>query len=519
MNSANAASLTTVLYQHLAERPAAPYLLAADESQHTLSYARIAAAGRWVEQRLRAQGVLPGEHIALLLPGGMATAALSLSLMLTGYVLVPLNLLSPPATLGRIIEHSQARAVFYCHETATLLESALRHSQTASRLQRLFIAADTFPAQTNAPQDAVGPLTLLAPDTPALLMYTSGTTGLPKGVLLSHANLLASSYAIARWHQLTYRDRLLCALPLYHINGLVIGLLVPFVTGGSVVTPRRFSVSAWWSAAQRFRCTWLNLVPTMIAYLLRNVEPSNLAQFAAIRFARSASAPLSPAHHQQFEQRFGIPVVEGMGMTETSSLAFCNPMDRRVYGSVGLPCGTEAAIAEISTGTRLADNQCGEILLRGPGVMKSYYRDARQTRCALDKEGWLHTGDRGYRDERGYYFITGRLKEIIIKGGENIAPREIENALEAHPDILEVAAFAIPDKTYGQEIAAALVIKQGVTFNEPALSDWCAEILGRFRVPARFLLLTELPRGGTGKILRHELCRRYLAQHSISLDP
>ncbi|MDW8469537.1 MAG: AMP-binding protein [Burkholderiales bacterium] len=246
------------------------------------------------------------------------------------------------------------------------------------------------------------------------------------------------------------------------MNGQVIATLAPFVSGGSVIAPRRFSVSRVVGIVERHAPTWINLVPTIIAYLLSAASGAGARRFPSVRFARSASAPLAPEQQRAFERVFGIPVFEAMGMTETASVAFCNPQDpaRRKYGSVGLPCGVEAKVVDPASGRALPDGVAGEICLRGPNVMAGYCKESpEQTAQAFDRDGFLRSGDLGYRDADGYYFVTGRLKELIIKGGENIAPREIDEALLRHPAVLEAAAVGVPDPAYGQEIVAFVVPK------------------------------------------------------------
>jgi long-chain acyl-CoA synthetase len=338
-------------------------------------------------------------------------------------------------------------------------------------------------------------------------MYTSGTTGQPKGALLTHANLLAAARAVAGWHGLGPADRCLSSLPLYHINGQVIATVTPFVSGGSLVAPHRFSVSTWWDTVERHAPTWINVVPTIVAYLLNAADPRRAYRFPSVRFGRCASAPLPPEQHRAFERTFGIPVIEAMGLTESASVAFANPQapTRRKYGSPGLPCGVEAKVIEPETGRALPPNAPGEICLRGPNVMRSYYKSPDQTAKAFDPEGWLRTGDLGYRDADGYYFITGRLKELIIKGGENIAPREIDEALLRHPAVLEAAAVGIPDADYGQDILACVVIRSGVAVSEAELREFCLAELGRYKTPKAFRFVPELPKGPSGKVQRLKL--------------
>jgi acyl-CoA synthetase (AMP-forming)/AMP-acid ligase II len=340
-----------------------------------------------------------------------------------------------------------------------------------------------------------------------LLMYTSGTTGTPKGVLLSHANLLASAHTVADWHQLTARDRVLSSLPLYHINGQVIATLTPFLSGGSIVAPHRFSVHQWWDLVAQHECTWINMVPTIIAYLLAATEARS---FPSVRFGRSASAPLPPEQHRAFEERFGIPVIEAMGMTECASIVFCNPHDdRRRYGSPGLPCGVEASVID-KTGRHLGTGEAGEIVLRGPNVMAGYFKSPEKTAETIDENGWLRTGDLGKRDEDGFYFITGRLKELIIKGGENIAPRDIDEALLRHPAIMEAAAVGVPHPAYGQDVAAAIVLHPGARFDRDEFARWCEEELGRFRAPTCVRVVKEMPKGPSGKVQRLKLVQLFV---------
>ncbi|WP_413730203.1 AMP-binding protein [Sodalis sp. RH22] len=504
-------SLPAVLARHLREGADRVFLIC-PETERTLTFAQLALAARRQDERLMATGHRPGDHIALLLPGGFDTVALCLSCMLTGYVPVPLSLLAADTALAWIITHCGTKTVITSRESAPRLRRVLDSLPPAGRplmviRERDLPMDDAVICKPHPADDPAACPRQLSARSPALLMYTSGTTGLPKGVVMTHGNMLAAAERIARWHRLTPQDRLLCALPLYHINGQVIGTLVPFVSGGSLVAPRRFSVSRWWGMVARYHCTWLNLVPTMIAFLLHGASDGD-ARYPWVKFARSASAPLPPARHRQFEQRFGITVIEGMGMTESGSLAFCNPHTGRVYGSVGLPCGIETAVAGPG-GERLADNRCGEILLRGPNIMAGYHLDSAQTAAAIDAGGWLHTGDLGYRDARGFYFITGRMKEIIIKGGENIAPREIDEALADFPGLSDAAAFAIPDADYGQNIAAALVLRAGMVLDEAGLRAWCLERLGSFKAPVCFYIVTALPRGGSGKVQRLALCARF----------
>jgi acyl-CoA synthetase (AMP-forming)/AMP-acid ligase II len=324
--------------------------------------------------------------------------------------------------------------------------------------------------------------------------------------LMTHGALCYAAHTVAQWHDLTPNDRVLSSLPLYHINGQCIATLAPFVSGGSIIAPHKFSVNAWWQWVDEFKPTWINVVPTIIAYLL-NAAREGAKQYSSIRFARSASAPLPPDQHRAFEKTFGIGVIEAMGMTECCSVVFCNPQEtsKRKYGTPGLPCGVEARVVHPETSVVQSNDVVGELQLRGANLMLHYYNDPEKTREAITADGWLRTGDLGYRDDDGFYFVTGRIKELIIKGGENIAPREIDEALLAHPAVLEAAAVGIPDKDYGQEILAAIVLKPDASVSEDELRAHCLQQLGKYKTPKTFRFVAELPKGASGKVQRLKL--------------
>jgi len=284
--------------------------------------------------------------------------------------------------------------------------------------------------------------------------------------------------------------------------------VAPLVHGGSVVMPRRFSVGNYWETVAQHRCTWINVVPTIIAYLLNAPGPRELGlDVSHVKFCRSASAPLPPELHRAFEERFGIGVIETFGMTETNAPCFTNPYEpgRRKIGSPGRAYGNEACIIDLATGAPQPPGAPGEIMVRGENVMKCYYKDPGATANALKADGWLHTGDLGYLDEDGFLFVTGRLKELIIKGGENIAPREIDEALLRHPAVLEAAAVGMADADYGQDILACVVIKPGSACTMEELRAHAERELGRYKSPKVIRFVEALPKGPAGKVQRLKL--------------
>ncbi|HEY3180668.1 MAG TPA: AMP-binding protein [Casimicrobiaceae bacterium] len=481
--------------------PSSPFLFA-PEPQSTLTYDDLRRRARAFAADLQSRRILPGAVVGFMLPNGVAAASTFLSAMYGGYIVLPINLLAQDAQLDHILRHAAPAIIVVAPDLEERLRSAIE--RTGSHAIVEIVAVDD-PGDVGREAQALAPI---EPKSPAMLMYTSGTTGTPKGVLLSHANLIYAGSAIASAHELTENDRVLSSLPLYHINGQCIATVAPLVSGGSVVMPHRFSVSQWWPLVERYRPTWLNVVPTIMAYLLHGPEltPAQMEACRRVRFARSASAPLPPEQHRAFESRFGISVLEALGLTECASVAFANPLDRkrRKIGSVGMPLGVEARVVT-ADGTVLGEAQPGEIQIRGANVMLSYFRAPQDTWNAVNADGWLATGDLGYRDADGFYFVTGRLKELIIKGGENIAPREIDEALLRHPAVLEGAAVGVPDDQYGQEILACVVVKPQFVLTETELRAHCERELGRYKTPKFLRFVAELPKGPSGKVQRLKL--------------
>ena len=486
---------------HAAARSDAPLLLA-PEPDAVVSYGELQHSARSLGAYLAGQGVAPGSVVSFMLPNGVSAASVFLGAMYAGYVVSPINLIAQDAQIAYVLAHSGTRFIFAAPEFISRLERLCGEARCAAVLH------PTDPDHLDLPSSDAGDLAAVDGTTSAMLMYTSGTTGNPKGVLLSHWNMIYAGRAVAEAHALSTRDRVLSSLPLYHINGQCIATVGPLVSGGGIVMPHRFSASQWWPLVERYEPTWLNMVPTIIAYLLAGPEPTAAQARACrgVRFGRVASAPLPPAQHHAFEARFGISIIEAMGLTESASIAFANPLEagERRYGSAGRPLGVEARVVA-SDGAVLGAHAAGEIELRGESVMLGYYRAPELTAQALSPDGWLATGDLGYRDADGFYFITGRLKELIIKGGENIAPREIDEALLKHPAVLEAAAVGIPDELYGQDILACVVLKPGASCDVTELRAHCQAQLGRYKTPRELRFVAALPKGPSGKVQRLKL--------------
>jgi len=471
-----------------------------------LSFAELGRSCREIGAWLRARGIEPGDTVSFVMPNGLLTIRLLLGAMHAGVCVNPINLLAQPEQMRYVLDHSDCRLVFVAPEWEERVRTIV--AEVVRPIAVVVVGADDDALPGGGPgAGAVAGQAPAAPDggATALLMYTSGTTGVPKGVMLTHANLAANAQAVGDEHGLAADDRVLAVLPLYHINAFVVTMLAPLAHGGSVALAPRFSAAQFWRQAVESRCTWLNVVPTIISYLLEAEAPAR-ASLARIRFCRSASAALPADQHRAFEAKFGIGIIETMGLTETAAPAFSNPLDpaERRLGSVGRACGGEAQVVDAAL-QPVADGTTGEIVLRGPHVMRGYYKNPAASEGAFTADGWLRTGDLGHRDEGGFFFVTGRIKELIIKGGENIAPREIDDVLLGHPAVREAAAVGIPDRHYGQEIMACVVLRHGTACTAEELRDFCLERLGRYKVPKVIRFVTSLPRGPSGKVQRLKL--------------
>jgi len=488
-------TVRALIDRQAATRPDAVYALATETPQQ-LTYRQLRAGCGRLAALLQSQGLVPGDTVSLVMPNGLGTLQLLLGALHGGWCVNPVNLLSQPEQMRYVLDHSDSKLILASGEWVEKVR-ALSPRAPVLAVDHENLVLPALHTATPAP----------SPESTALLMYTSGTTGRPKGVLLTQANLAANALAITNEHALICADRVLGVLPLYHINAFAVTMLAPLASGGSVAMAPRFSAARFWAQAQGTGCTWLNLVPTIASYLIEGPQAPAREALKGIRLARSASAALPPEHLLAFELRFGIGIVETMGLTETVAPAFSNPLDavRRKLGAVGRASGCEARVISAAL-QPLPDGQTGEIAIRGPNVMRGYYKDAEATAAAFTPDGWLRSGDLGYRDSDGFFFVTGRIKELIIKGGENIAPREVDEALLRHPAVLEAAAVGIPDKHYGQDILACVVLRPGAEASvEADLRAFCEQHLGRFKTPKLIRFVTELPRGPSGKVQRLKL--------------
>ncbi|KAF2142302.1 uncharacterized protein K452DRAFT_269872 [Aplosporella prunicola CBS 121167] len=345
------------------------------------------------------------------------------------------------------------------------------------------------------------PVQQAQPEDVALVLHTSGTTGRPKAVPLTHRNLTRTMKNVKETYELTPEDRTMLVMPLFHVHGLLAGFLAPLHSGGSVVVPPRFSASEFWANFIEHKANWYTAVPTIHQILLKNPPPSPKPN---IRFIRSCSSPLSPKVFHDLEKAFDAPVLEAYAMTEASHQMTSNQLPHRGSrkpGSVGVGQGVEVRILD-QEGKEVAQGKEAEICIRGENVTKGYLNNPEANKSSFTKDGFFRTGDQGKQDEEGYVIITGRIKELINKGGEKISPIELDNVLAQHPAVGEAVSFAIADEMYGQDVGVAVVLKEEQKLTADELRKWLAERVAKFKLPKKVFFTDHMPKTATGKIQR-----------------
>jgi len=473
-----------------------------------MTYGALWMQTRDVVRGLRSLGLGRTDRVAVVLPGG-PEAAVAMIAVAAGAVCVPLN---PGFT------DDEYQRYFGELHLAALLTHA--HSNSVSRraahalgipvieiVTRPHDGAGAFSIVGEAPQHAADDEFASGGDD-AFMLLTSGSTSRPKTVPLTHASVCLSACNVGAALELGSRDRLLSVLPLFHGHGLISGLLAALAAGSSVVCTPGFDARAFFGWLTEFRPTWYTAVPAIHQAILREADPRNeAARRSSLRLVRSASTSLAHDVLGGLEALFGVPVIDTYGMTEAATQIAANPLQRRKPGSVGRPAGPEIAILD-SEGRRLPAGKRGEIALRGPTITRGYDNDAAATASAF-RDNWFRTGDLGYLDAEGYLFIVGRIKEIIHKGGQKVAPAEVEGALLGHPDVIDAAVFAVPHGRLGADVAAAVVLRHDAKVSAERLREFARERLAGFKVPGLIRIVPEIPKGGGGKIKRGELAAAF----------
>jgi acyl-CoA synthetase (AMP-forming)/AMP-acid ligase II len=459
-----------------------------------LSHAELREAVDALAEQLHQLGVRPGDGVAIVMGNSAATVVTFLAVVRASAIAQPIN---------SQLRRGEVEAELAEVHPALMLIGDGDHGEAIAAAEAANIPIHTVghgpPPALEGVERARGALADVDPDAVALLLHTSGTTSRPKAVPLRHRNLAASAQGIAAGYGLTPDDSSYCVMPLFHVHGLVASTLAALAGGGSVVVPRRTRPGALWPHVHEHGVTWFSAVPTILAKLPAAPDGDH----GSLRFARSCSSSLAPPLWTALEERFGVPVVEAYGMTEAAHQMTSNPLppgDRRA-GTVGQSAGAEVAILDadwqpVPAGT------AGEVAVRGPGVVDGYL-DNPEANAASFRDGWFRTGDLGRLSEDGYLTLDGRLKELINRGGEKIAPREVDEALLAHPAVREAVAYGVPDEKWGEVVHAAVVVEDGLSADE--LREFCSDRLASFKVPRRVHIVSDIPKGPTGKIQRRTL--------------
>lgn len=460
---------------------------------------------------LNANGLGRGDRVAIVLPNGPEMAAAFIAVA-AGTTSAPLNpaykadefefyMTDLKARLLVVVEGSTSPAV----AVAEKLGVAIAHLQpTPSEGAGSFTLA--FPAGGGTAANG-GPA---EPGDIALVLHTSGTTSRPKIVPLKQSNICASARNIRHSLAFTDTDRALNIMPLFHIHGLIAGILAPLGAGGQVSCAPGYSASKFFGWMDEVQPTWFTAVPTMHQDILgRAGENADIVRGNKLRFIRSCSSSLPPQVMKAVEETFDAPVLEAYGMTEAAHQMASNPLPPRPHyaGSVGVATGPDIAIVD-EDGEPLAPGETGEIVIRGDNVMSGYENNEKANSEAFTKHGWFRTGDQGSLTPEGYLSLTGRLKEIIIRGGEKISPREVDEVLMDHPAVRQCVTFAMPHDRLGEDVAAVVVLRDGAEADEASIRDHAGIHLAKFKVPARILFMDEIPKGATGKLQRIGLAQK-----------
>jgi long-chain acyl-CoA synthetase len=485
-------SIPELLRQRAAAAPDKIFLLSeADKRQFT--YGEFETVVRRVAGMLWANGVRKGDVVSLLLPNSVEYVVAYFACWHLGALAGPINSLLKSQETAYVISDSESKLL--------LVNSEFLHAVEKTDIQ--IIPFDNL----EVTHEQAGE-TRIDKNDEAIIIYTSGTTGKPKGCLLTHGNAIANARQISTWLGFTENDRLLSMMPLFHMNAVSVTTMSSLYAGGSTVVSPKFTASRFWQIISDYQITSFGSVATMLSMLLSTypdgVPPGlNTEQ---LRFAMCGSAPVPAEVMKRFEETFNCLVVEGYGLSESTCRSTFNPPDqRRRPGSCGLPIGNEMRVVD-EEDRDVPDGSLGEIVLRGENILKGYYKNPEATATAF-RNGWFHTGDIGYRDADGFYFIVDRKSDMIIRGGENIYPREIDEVLYQHPNVAAAAAVGVPDDLYGEEVAAVIVLKDGAKVSEQEVIDFCTARLADYKCPKAVHFVHDIPKGPTGKLLKRELVR------------
>uniref|UniRef100_A0A1D1ZJZ9 4-coumarate--CoA ligase n=1 Tax=Anthurium amnicola TaxID=1678845 RepID=A0A1D1ZJZ9_9ARAE len=491
-----------------------------------LTHARLHLLVDEAAAELASSGVRPGDVVALTFPNTVELVVVFLAVIRSRAVAAPLNPAYTQEEFEFYLSDSEAKLLVTNPEGNPAAEAAaakLAVPHAAAKLADPSGPVDITPFELlhRCPDESV-PAAGNEPSDVALFLHTSGTTSRPKGVPLTQLNLAASVQNIRSVYGLTESDATVVVLPLFHVHGLVAGLLASLGAGASVCLPAsgRFSASAFWPDMRACGATWYTAVPTIHQIVLDRHAARPEPSYPRLRFIRSCSASLAPAILERLEAAFGAPVLEAYAMTEAAHLMASNPLPEagtHKAGSVGRPVGQEMAVLD-PNGVPQPPHASGEVCIRGPNVTKGYKNNPEANKAAF-QFGWFHTGDVGFMDADGYLHLVGRIKELINRGGEKISPIEVDAVLLSHPDVAQAVAFGVPDDKYGEEINCAVIPKEGAEVDEAAVLGFCKRNLAAFKVPKKAFITDSLPKTATGKIQRRVVAEHFLAQVSAAKVP
>ncbi|KAF3432983.1 hypothetical protein FNV43_RR24085 [Rhamnella rubrinervis] len=490
-----------------------------------LSHSRLQELVEYATSRLVASGVTPNDVVALVFPNTVEFVIMFLAVIRARATAAPLN---PAYTMDEFefyLSDSDSKLLLTSNEgngSAQAAASKLSITQATATLSHP--DAQLVLSLTQSESDHPNAISILTnePSDVSLFLHTSGTTSRPKGVPLTQLNLASSVKNIKSVYELTESDSTVIVLPLFHVHGLLAGLLSSLGAGASVTLPAagRFSASTFWSDMRRYNATWYTAVPTIHQIILDRHLSNPESVYPKLRFIRSCSASLAPAILSRLEEAFEAPVLEAYAMTEATHLMASNPLPENgphKAGSVGRPVGQEMTILDENGATQEADVS-GEVCIRGPNVTNGYKSNPEANKTAF-RFGWFHTGDIGYFDSDGYLRLVGRIKELINRGGEKISPIEVDAVLLSHPDVAQAVAFGVPDDKYGEEINCAIIPREGSNLDEAEVLRFCKTNLAAFKVPKKVFLTDSLPKTATGKIQRRIVAEHFLAQISTAKVP
>ncbi|ODQ79290.1 hypothetical protein BABINDRAFT_37791 [Babjeviella inositovora NRRL Y-12698] len=502
----------------------------------TVSYAQLAAMVAHLQTMFAAGPIAGQSSVAMALPNGLEFTAAFLAVVANGMIASPLNPAYTKAEFDFYLQDLNTRVILVPQGTfaanGPIVQAAKDHGayvvEVAYRGDRVEYvvfgkAGEVARSGGAAPLSvATRPAASVAqlagtsrPDDIALILHTSGTTGRPKAVPLTHRNLLQSMDNIAQTYSLTPRDRSYVVMPLFHVHGLIGALLSTLYTNGAAIIPPKFSAKAFWGDFAAGDATWYSAVPTIHTILLNTPPPAK----TKIRFIRSCSAALAPVTLARLEEKFGVPVLEAYAMTEAAHQMCLNPLAAQgphKAGTVGLAQGAiEVVILSAEGDQVLGRGEVGEIAIRGENVTRGYLNNPAANAEAFSQQGYFRTGDQGKFDSEGYLTITGRIKELINRGGEKISPIELDGLMLAHPAVGEAVSFGVEDAKYGQVVQAAVVLKKGASLSEKEFQAYLRKKVAAFKVPERIYFVEALPKTATGKIQRRIIAQAFVAKPKL----